>query len=241
MATHPPRFVIVPQQQAASVRRWLWVALWMASLGLVGWATYQWAQGRIGGALEDYEQLENEVGRLREDNTRLKQQVSVLGRSDQVSREALNQLQADLAARDEEIAGLRADVVFYERLVGGTAQRKGLSIHSVSFEPGADGDHHFTVTLTQNLKKSGPTKGSVTVAIEGVQAGKLTRLSWSALRQQADAEPLAFEFRYFQQVEGSVMLPPQFTPHRVLVRVSRDGTDVSESLSWEDTLKSKGG
>lgn len=241
MATPPTRFVIVPQQQTISVRRWLWMGLWLASLALVGWGTFHWTQGRFSGALDDAEQLEQDASSLREANTTLKQQVSVLGRSDQVSREALNQLQADLAARDEEIAGLRADVVFYERLVGGTAQRKGLSIHSVSFEPGADGDHHFTVTLTQNLKKSGATKGSVTLAIEGVQAGKLTRLDWNALRQQADAEPLAFEFRYFQQVEGSVMLPAQFTPHRVLVRVRRDGADVSESLSWEDTLKTKGG
>ncbi len=34
-------------------------------------------------------------------------------------------IQSLLAERDEQIAALRADVAFYERLVGATAQRKG--------------------------------------------------------------------------------------------------------------------
>lgn len=215
VATPPTRFVIVPQQQTSARRRWLLIALWLTSMVAAAVAAQFWTASRFGAAASDVEQLEQEVGQLREENLQLKQQASVLSRSDQVSREALNQLQADLAARDEEIAGLRADVVFYERLVGGSAQRKGLSIHSVQFEAGADGDYHFHVTLTQNLKKSGMTKGNLVVAVEGVQAGKLTRLDWGTLRQQADADGLAFEFRYFQQVEGSVMFPAGFTPHRV--------------------------
>ncbi|WP_225444365.1 DUF6776 family protein [Pseudomarimonas arenosa] len=217
------------------------MAAWLLTLLAAAAAAYVWSAGRFGSVATDVERLEQELAVLRGENGELKQQVSVLGRSDQVSREALNELQADLAARDEEIAGLRADVVFYERLVGGSAQRKGLSIHSVRFEPGAASDHHFQVTLTQNLKKSGVTKGSLSVAVEGVQSGKLTRLDWAALRQQPGAAGLPFEFRYFQQVEGSVMFPEGFTPHRVHVTVERDGADVRETLSWEDTTKTKGG
>ena len=41
--------------------------------------------------------------------------------------------------RDEEIAGLRADVAFYERLVGSTSQRKGLNTHSIEFSPESAG------------------------------------------------------------------------------------------------------
>ena len=51
----------------------------------------------------------------------LEQQVATLSRSDQISRDANRDLQATLSERDEEIAGLRADVAFYERFVGATA------------------------------------------------------------------------------------------------------------------------
>src|SRR3546814_12474943 len=51
----------------------------------------------------------------------LEQQVATLKRSDQISRDANRDLQGTLAERDEEIAGLRADVAFYERFEIGRA------------------------------------------------------------------------------------------------------------------------
>ncbi len=62
----------------------------------------------------------------------LQQRVATLSRSDQISREANRDLQSTLAERDEEIAALRADVAFYERLVGSTAQRRGLAVHALA-------------------------------------------------------------------------------------------------------------
>ena len=59
-------------------------------------------------------------------------------------------MQSSLAERDEEIAGLRADVAFYERL-GSTSQRKGLNTHSIEFSPEAAGTWQYTAVLTQNL------------------------------------------------------------------------------------------
>src|SRR5687767_9971485 len=56
----------------------------------------------------------------------LRQQVATLKRSDQISRNANIGLQTTLAEREEEVSGLRADVDFYERLVGSTGQRQGL-------------------------------------------------------------------------------------------------------------------
>src|SRR3546814_8764360 len=65
----------------------------------------------------------------------LEQQVATLKRSDQISRDANRDLQGTLAERDEEIAGLRADVAFYERFVGATGQRRGLTVHQLHLQP----------------------------------------------------------------------------------------------------------
>ena len=62
----------------------------------------------------------------------LEQRSATLARSDQISRDANGDLQGTLAERDEEIAGLRADVAFYERFVGATAPRRGLAVHECS-------------------------------------------------------------------------------------------------------------
>lgn len=165
----------------------------------------------------------------------LTQQVATLRRSDQISREANAALQKTLAERDEEIAGLRADVAFYERLVGATAQRRGLSVHELRLVPQTGGVWQFTGTLTQNLSRDAVSDGTMTLAIEGSQDGALRRLDWATLRQSPNAPGVPYSFKYFQQLEGEVFLPTGFTPARVTVRLTpRGGAVVEHSVGWAD-------
>jgi hypothetical protein len=157
---------------------------------------------------------------LNEELSELRQRETTLRRSDQISRNANVELQATLAEREDEISGLRADVAFYERLVGSTGQRRGLNAHEAVFAPEAGGTWHFTTTLTQNLNRGAISKGSMRFSVEGVRAGKLASLKWDELLQKPGAPGQPFSFRYFQQLEGSVMLPAGFTPQRVRVQLN---------------------
>lgn len=168
----------------------------------------------------------------------LQQRVATLSRSDQISRDANRDLQSTLAERDEEIAGLRADVAFYERLVGSTAQRRGLSVHALRLQPQNDTAWHFTSTLTQNLNRGAVSTGQLSMTLEGTRAGKLEKLAWADLRQQPNAPGMAYSFKYFQQVEGDIFLPQGFTPVRVSVRlVPRTGAPIEESFTWADATR----
>ncbi|WP_231118328.1 DUF6776 family protein [Lysobacter silvisoli] len=171
----------------------------------------------------------------------LRQRVTTLTRSDQISREANRDLQGTLSERDEEIAGLRADVAFYERLVGSTAQRRGLAVHALRVQPQTGGAWHFTSTLTQNLNRGAVSAGRLTVAVEGTRAGKLQKLNWSDLRQQADAPGVAYSFKYFQQVDGDLFLPAGLTPVRVTVRLTpQSGAAVEQSFTWDEATRDSG-
>ncbi len=168
----------------------------------------------------------------------LQQKVATLSRSDQISRDANRDVQGTLAERDEEIAALRADVAFYERFVGATGQRRGLTVHELQLQPQSDTAWHFTATLTQNLNRGAVSSGRAVVSVEGMQAGKLRRLEWAELRQQPSAPGVDYSFKYFQQIEGDVVLPPGFTPLRVRVRLSPQGAAaVEQSFAWADALK----
>lgn len=167
----------------------------------------------------------------------LQQRVATLGRSDQISREANRDLQGTLAERDEEIAGLRADVAFYERFVGATAQRRGLTVHELQLQAQGDQAWHFTATLTQNLNRGAVNSGRLTLSVEGTRAGKLEQLDWSDLRQQPKAEGVDYSFKYFQEVEGDLLLPPGLQPLRVLVRLQpANGATVEQSFAWADAV-----
>jgi hypothetical protein len=165
----------------------------------------------------------------------LEQQATTLVRSDQVSREANRDLQRTLAERDEEIAGLRADVAFYERFVGSTAQRHGLAVHQLRMTPQPGGAWHFVATLTQNLNRGAVNDGKLTVSLEGSRKGRMEKLDWARLRQQPEAPGVDFSFKYFQQVEGDVMVPAGLQPVRIVVRLEpAKGEPVEQSFTWAE-------
>lgn len=171
------------------------------------------------------------------DIERLQQEIATLKRSDQISRDANQELQATLALRDEEIAALRADVAFYERFVGATAQPRGLSVHELELRPQQNDGRvwRYVATLTQTRDRDTPSEGRLTLSLEGTRDGKLQRLSWSDLRQQPDAPGQGYAFKYFQRVEGDLMLPAGFVPLRVNARlVPARGAAVERTFPWAE-------
>lgn len=166
----------------------------------------------------------------------LEQEVATLTASDRISRQANADLQGTLAERDEEIAGLRADVAFYERFVGATSQRHGLSVHEFKLAPQRDPQlWHFVATLTQNLNRGAVSKGRLLLSLEASEGGSMRRLDWATLRQQAAAPGVEYSFKYFQQVEGDIVLPPGVKPIRVVVRlVPVSGSALERSFTWSD-------
>lgn len=230
------RFVIVPRKPAARFVLVVAGVLWIFSIALTAWITARHLAPDLGEVRSDNKRLEAALLTAEERLERQRQRIAVLRRSDQISRSANVELQGTVAEREEEIAALRADVGFYERLVGGSAQRQGLSVHSLSLAPVGDGAWRYTVTLTQNLKKAKVSAGELALSVDGVKAGQLSTLDWPALLQDEKASAQPFSFKYFQQLEGSVMLPEGFTPHRVRVRLRADGSVSERVFPWQSTL-----
>ena len=205
------------------------VLLVLAALGFGGWGLWR-AYGP---------QPANAGDRLRTQASRidaLEQEVATLKRSDQISRQANTDLQGTLAERDEEIASLRADIAFYERFVGATAQRHGLSVHELKLEPQRDPQlWHFVATLTQNLNRGAVNRGRLLLAVEASNGGRMQKLAWGELRQQQDAPGIEYSFKYFQQVEGDLVLPAGVKPVRVIARlVPASGAAVEQSFTWSE-------
>jgi hypothetical protein len=211
---------------------WVYLAMAVFALALLfgAWGMWTtWFAGDDGDA--------QDVASLNKATERLRQDVSTLRRSDQISRDANRDLQRTLAERDEEIAGLRADVAFYESFVGATGQRRGLSVHDLEMQLQSGEAWHFIATLTQNLNRGAVNTGRLTLSVEGTRNDRLERLPWTRLRQENNAPGTPYSFKYFQQLEGDVILPKDFKPVRVIVRlVPAGGNAVEQSFTWTDTL-----
>jgi hypothetical protein len=209
-------------------------ALVLASLAFGAWGAWQ-VFAPVSG---DPRSQGREISRLQDDLEQQRQRVATLTRSDQISRDANRDLQGAIADRDEEIAGLRADVAFYERLVGATAQRRGLSVHALRVQPQEGPAWHFATTLTQNLNRGAVSDGTLTLAVEGTRDGRLQKLAWGDLRQQPNAPGVPYSFKYFQQVDGDVFLPQGMTPVKITVRLQpRAGAAIEQSFTWAEATR----
>jgi hypothetical protein len=224
----PQRFVIVPNRPRA--RAWVVVAVLGWALSVVAaWvvATRIAAPPPSGASAIDGRKFASQNEELVE----LRQRVTTLRRSDQISSNANVELQSTLGEREEEISGLRADVAFYERLVGSTGQRRGLNAHEIAFAPEAAGTWHYTITLTQNLNRGAISKGNMRFAVEGVRAGTLASITSDVLVQRPRAPRPPVTVGKLQQLEGSVMLPAGFTPQRVRVQLNGGGDQVFDWIA----------
>ena len=218
-------------------RRPLWLGLlllaWVGSLLAVWQVTRSIAAPRLPEVSQALGQAEGTLLRQGSELEQLRQRAAILEKSDQITRDANKQVQRTLAEREEEIAGLRADVAFYERLVGATTPRKGLNVHSSQFIREAGGTWRYEIVLTQNLNRGAVSSGRLKFEVEGVQDGKLAVVDWSRLHQKNEVAGQAYSFRYFQQLSGSVMLPGGFTPQRVRVRLNTGEKTVDQTLAWQ--------
>ena len=231
--THPSAPASSPEP---SHHHWVYLALavFLLALGFGAWGV--WITWFAGDTSSD-----QSATALSARSEKLSQDVSTLRRSDQISREANRDLERTLAERDEEIAGLRADIAFYERFVGATGQRRGLSVHDLDLQLQSGDAWHFVATLTQNLNRGAVNTGRVTLLVEGTRNDRLEKLSWSGLRKQTNAPGVGYSFKYFQQVEGEILLPKDFKPLRVTVRlVPAGGSAVEQSFPWPETVHSDG-
>ena len=108
-------------------------------------------------------------------------------------------------------------------------------MHGLRLQSQGEGAWHFTATLTQTLNRAAVSSGTLTVEVEGSRNDSLERLAWNDLRQSEDAPGVEYSFKYFQQVDGDLMLPADFKPLRVIVRLAQPrGPVVEESFTWAD-------
>jgi hypothetical protein len=230
----PPRFVIVQQQP--DKRPYIWSAVgvaWALSLVVAWFWSQSLAAPRLPKLVAELDITKRELRDRQNQLDRLAQREATLQRSDQISRAANKQVQGSLAQRDAEISNLRADIAFYERLVGATAPAKGLNVHSVEFQPETGGTWRYQIVLTQNLNRGAVSNGGLQFQVEGVRGGKLASVGWDELHQKPKAPIQDYSFRYFQQLGGSVMLPAGFTPQRVRVSLRGENASIEQHFAWK--------
>jgi hypothetical protein len=138
---------------------------------------------------------------------------------------------------------VKKELAFYEKVMAPEKQADGVVIDSLTITPSESSHHYrFQVVLVQKDKKKRYAKGFIEFTLVGSSAEKPKSYSISDLSTVNKSE-LAFNFRYFQTIDGEFTLPEQFIPEKIeLAAVLPKGkwqkySRLDERYRWQDLIK----
>jgi chorismate mutase len=191
-------------------------------------------------AIQERAKLNDSIAQLKSANTGLQARIIELetlnaghAREDQVVARTIGELQAQVARQTEELA-------FYRAVVAEGAPAIGVRVGTVRLSPGKPvGRFLVHVSLVRAGKTDGMTTGRVSLTVDGQGAGgKPATLDSHALAADGEGE-VPYDFRYYQELDQTVALPPGFRPEHLTVQVSSGRKDVpplTQTFPWSAVL-----
>jgi hypothetical protein len=218
------------------------VAALRASLAIVTllalWGAFEWGRSRggydVADAVLERHALHSEISDLK---TRVAQSEAQLVAADlarKVDREAYAQVGRSLAELQARLGVQGQELAFYRSVIDPNEGITGMRIQRLKVLP-ATQPRHFRVriVLVQAARQDASTVAAADFTVDGLLRGRAASLSLAAIG--TSSRVLNFSFRYFQELEAEIELPPQFSPQtlQVEVRPSKGAAPIRQSYPWK--------
>jgi hypothetical protein len=228
------RLIVRPHEP---LRLWAQRVLLVLLLLLVPWLAFELGRYRAGYdsmAVNGRESALRELIRQREAALEDRQEqiaqleAAALGQGQERSEVArtIGELQA-------KVARLEQDVAFYR----GLATNEGAAnvmVQRIKLVHQGGRRYVATVHLGRPSATTGNATGSVDLRVEGTQGGLPISLDVARLAAGA-APPAKYGFRYLQEINYPLQLPPGFEPQRLLIQLQpaqKDALPVRQVYGW---------
>ena len=180
--------------------------------------------------------LNAQIEQLSETNEKLKADLAAAELAKTVDKQAYSDVEKTLADLQAQVLKHREELTFYRGIVSPEDGIGGLRIQRFQILPGAaDRQFRLQLVLVQSMRQDAAASGAVNIAVEGVRNNAPAQLALSQIGGETRADgQVDFKFRYFQELEQDITLPPDFEPRAVTVEV-RSGKlqPVRESYPWQ--------
>ncbi len=208
-----------------------------------GWWLFDYGRSRAGfesaQASEERDRLRDRIAQLEDEAATLRAQKAIHERAREIDRHAYDQVDNSMKEQQNELLELKEQVIFYRGIVGSSDQVRGLQILSFRLEDNGGGrNFRYRLILNQLEKSNRLIKGRVRLTLIGLQDDAQVELSHAKFSQKGDEGEL-FRFKYFQEVDGDIVLPEGFVPLRIKVKASSTGKkrkSIERIYSWSELM-----
>ena len=223
-------------------RKWVVVGVLLVAVPLGAWSLFDYGRSRAGfdsvTASREQHKLQSHIKALQESNGLLSQQLANLEREKQVDQQAYAEIKSSLESMQNEISELKEEVAFYRGIAAPQDAAQGVRIQNLQLSSNdSERGYSYKLVLVQMTKGKRETRGEVKLTVQGLLNQVQKEYSFGELAGR-DAVG-KFQFKYFGQTEGDIILPADFIPTRVVVHVTVEEpkrSDVEEVFAWQDIV-----
>ncbi|UTA47485.1 hypothetical protein L1F30_15185 [Simiduia sp. 21SJ11W-1] len=187
-------------------------------------------------ALGERDQFEQALSESRAEAEALRQEVANLKLGSQVDKAASEDVRNEVIRLKAEIAELQEDITFYRGLMMPSADKQGLTIGSLNvISTGEERRFNYKLVIQQLATNHKMLSGHVNFTIVGRQGGLPMSLALKDVSDAVSTTDIRLGFRYFQNIEGELVLPVGFEPMRIeIVAKARgsNGATVEKKFGW---------
>ena len=221
-------------------------ALSILLLGLGAWSMYEFGRYEAGFYLLGSERREQTLLETIEQQsaliTELEAQNAILIRGEQIDRIAQTRLKDTLTDLQSEILELKEEIAFYRGILAPEDNHQGLRIERFELlSTPLEQRFHYKFVLTQALNRDRQLEGTLHLDIDGLQGEEKTNLDLSVLSTDGQqAHP--FRFKYFQILEGDIVLPTGHIPIKVNVTIKPSNKGMKQfttTYKWSEIKRGK--
>lgn len=242
-----PEYIVVRYQPG---RRWwhLAVLLLCTVVAAAGGYVLGQAQGQAQGdfrvsSIQNSRNSQLEaVQSLKSRLTETQQEVVNFERGRSIDAEALNQARRSIVELETIIMSLQADLTFYKNIMAPSDVSRGLQVDQLTVRSSPNEEHFlFKLVLTQVGDNKNFIAGVVVVNIIGQRGDEKEIIALRDLSPDVEDLGVKFRFRYFQDIEGRVLLPEGFEPIEVQVVAQSQGhkpTQSEKTFEWRKVTES---
>jgi len=210
----------------------------LVAMVLFSWLTYQYGISQ-GMALKvevvkERDQISAELAEANQRLSEMGQKIADLEIGGAIDERANEEVQQTIESLQDQIAQQNEEIRFYKGVMLPNVANKGLRIERLDVTPNSTGRIKYSLLLTQVVDKHDYVQGDVEILLKGQEGAAEKSLQLSQLDREKEDE-VRFRFRYFQNINGEMVIPEGFEPREFMIVAQfagRNGQRLEKSFEW---------
>lgn len=188
--------------------------------------------------LAERDELQQALSQSRQRQEALRLRVATLERGSEVDRQATEEVRQANRSLTDRIARLEEEVALYQGIMSPSMDDEGLRVQEMTLEATSSVDRYrYKLMLTQAGNNDQYLQGFVGVNLVGTRDGERVALPLKDVSDDIDDVDIKFRYRYFQDIQGDLVLPDGFIPDQIQVVAQAVGdrpARVEAAYNWSD-------